>query len=321
MKKINWGIIGCGKVTEVKSGPAFRLAHNSDLVAVMRRNSTLAKDYARRHKIKSWYDDAAALINDPEVNAIYIATPPSSHKEYTLMAAAAGKPVYVEKPMGMNYRECQQMMLACKNAVVPLFVAYYRRALPRFLKIKALLDEGTIGDLRFVNVSFYQKPHQIDLSGEDHWRIHPEISGGGYFVDMGSHMLDIMQFFFGDIISADGHAVNQANLYPAEDMLSGTFIFASGVQGVGVWNFNAFDNLDRTEIVGSKGKITFATFGNSPVILETKDGIQELDLPNPVHIQQPLIQSIVDELNGKGACPSTGFSASRTNWAIDRLLR
>ena len=320
MKTIRWGIIGCGNVTEVKSGPAFRLAENSDLIAVMRRDGAKAKDYARRHKVKFWYDNAEALIDNPEVDAVYIATPPSSHKQYALMVAEAGKPVYIEKPMALNYKECRTIIEVFKSKNLPLFVAYYRRALPRFLKIKSIIDSGILGEVRFINVVMHKKPGESDASGKDNWRVQPEISGGGYFVDLGSHMLDILQFYFGDIISADGRAVNQAGLYRAEDMVSGQFIFASGVQGSGVWSFAAFSNLDRTEIVGSKGKITFETFGNSPVILETENGKETIDLPNPKYIQQHLIQTIVDELNGNRKCPSTGLTASRTNWAMDRLM-
>jgi len=319
MKTIHWGIIGCGNVSEVKSGPSFRLAKNSELIAVMRRNGKLAEDYAKRHNVKYWYDNAESLINNPKVDAVYVATPPSSHKPYALLAAKAGKPVYVEKPMAMNYRECREMINYFNNHNNQLFVAYYRRALPRFLKIKSIIENGEIGEVRLVNTLFYQNPTESDLNRNENWRVNPEISGGGYFVDLGSHTLDILQFFFGDIISADGHAGNQANLYPAEDIVSGTFIFASGIHGTGVWNFTAFDNLDRTEIIGNKGKITFATFGNSPVVVETLNGGQILDLPNALYIQQPLIQTIVDQLNGVGQCPSTGLTASRTNWVMDKL--
>ena len=131
MTRIRWGIIGCGDVTEVKSGPAFAKADGSALVAVMRRTAELAEDYARRHGVPRWYADAEALVRDPEVDAVYVATPPSSHREYVLLAARHDKPVYVEKPMAMNHRECLDMVAACRDAGVPLFVAYYRRALPR----------------------------------------------------------------------------------------------------------------------------------------------------------------------------------------------
>ena len=136
MRTIRWGIIGCGDVTEVKSGPGFQKAQHSSLVAVMRRTGELARDYARRHGVPRWYDNAEALIDDPDVDAVYIATPPAYHKEYALLSAQAGKPVYVEKPMALNFEECQMMIEVCRAAGVPLFVAYYRRALSRFLKVR-----------------------------------------------------------------------------------------------------------------------------------------------------------------------------------------
>ncbi len=156
MQTIRWGIIGCGDVTEVKSGPGFQKADHSSLVAVMRRNGALARDYAERHGVPRWYDDGAKLIADPEVDAVYIATPPDAHKPYTLLAAQAGKPVYVEKPMALNFGECQAMVAACQAAGTPLFVAFYRRALPRFIKIKALIDSGAIGEVRFINILLHQ---------------------------------------------------------------------------------------------------------------------------------------------------------------------
>lgn len=319
MKTINWGIIGCGNVTEVKSGPALQKAAGSNLVAVMRRNGELARDYAQRHDVPRWYDDAEKLINDPEVNAVYVATPPSSHKEYTLKVAEAGKAVYVEKPMARNYAECLEMIAACEKNRVPLFVAYYRRALPRFLKIKSLLEDDAIGEARFANVTFHKRPWEADYH-PGNWRVNPEIAGCGYFCDLASHMLDILQYLLGDIKKAQGRTSNQMDLYEAEDIVSGNFVFESGIHGSGVWIFSAYEDLDRSEIVGEKGKITFATFGKSPIVLENSRGKQEFSIPNPPHIQQPLIQTVVDELLGSGKCPSSGISAAKTSWVMDKML-
>ena len=244
-------------MTEVKSGPAFQLVENSELVAVMRRNRELAKDYAKRHNVLKWYDNAELLINDHEIYAIYVATPPSSHMEYTIAAAKAGKPIYVEKPMAMSYEESIQMVDACKDNNVALFVAYYRRALPRFLKVKSLIDEGLIGDVRFVNVRYYEKPREDDINGNLHWHTDPSIAGCGYFCDLGSHIIDLLQFLLGAITEATGHASNQNRIYPTEDIVSGEFLFDSGIHGVGVWAFNASENRDEVEIVGSKGKIVY----------------------------------------------------------------
>lgn len=212
-EKVRWGIIGCGDVTEVKSGPAFQKIKNSELVAVMRRTGELAKDYAERHNVPKWYDDADALINDPDVDAIYIATPPGSHKEYTIKVAKAGKPVYVEKPMALNFAECNEMIAACKAARVPLYVAYYRRAQPRFVKIKELLENKEIGDVRFVSTTQYQKASEDVKDSENlPWRVQPELSGGGLFFDLASHTLDLLDFLLGPIKEAQGFCFKSSRL-------------------------------------------------------------------------------------------------------------
>jgi predicted dehydrogenase len=287
----------------------------------MRRNSELARDYATRHGVPKWYDDAEALINDPDVDAIYIATPPAEHKMYTLLSAQAGKPIYVEKPMALNFEECQVMLQACRAATVPLFVAYYRRSLPRFLKVKQLMDANSIGEVRFINVTFCRPLAPEELNPLTlPWRVIPEVAGGGHFVDLASHMLDFLDHVFGPIQSVQGFATNQARRYPAEDMVTGTFMFESGIHGVGTWCFTGCDRRDVTEIVGSQGKITYSTFDSQPIILTTGKGRVEFSYDDPPHIQQPLIQTVVNALNGVGICPSTGESAARTSWVMDQML-
>ena len=322
MKTIRWGIIGCGDVTEVKSGPGFQKADYSSLVAVMRRNGDLARDYAQRHGVPKWYDDGQALIDDPEVDAIYIATPPSTHREYTLLSARAGKPVYVEKPMALNFAECQEMITACRTAGVPLLVAYYRRSLAKFLKVKELVAAGAIGQVRAVNIALHMRlpPNGLDPDNLD-WHFVPEIGGGGKFVDMGCHMLDFLDYVLGPIQSVYGLAVNQSNLYPAEDMVTAVFEFESGVLGAGVWCSTSYKPFDQTDLIGTKGKISFSSFDDSPVVLDTNAGETSFSIKFPAHVQQPLIQSVVNELNGlTGSCPSTGESAARTTRIIDQIL-
>ena len=324
---IKWGILGVGDVCEKKSGPAFQNIEGSQLVAVMRRTGALAADFAKRHGVPKWYDDAEKLIQDPDINAIYIATPPDGHAHYTFLAAAAGKPVYVEKPMARNHSECLAMITACETAGVPLFVAYYRRALPNYLKIKDLIAEGAIGDIRFVDVKIH-KPLHPDIVGQSHtvnnWRTQPDIAGAGYFYDLASHQLDFLDFLFGAIVKAEGIAKNFGNLYAAEDTTLGIFAFENGVLGMGSWCFAASENsgLDKTTIYGSKGTITFPFFSDFDVTLNI-DGknakIFKFDIP--LSIQQPLIQTIVNELHGIGKCPSTGVSGARTNWAMQQICQ
>jgi len=323
LRQICWGIIGCGNVTELKSGPAFNKIAGSKLVAVMRRDGEKAKDYAKRHGVPKWYDDADRLIHDPEVDAVYIATPPASHAAYAVKVAQAGKPVYVEKPMARNHRECEQMINACEKAGVPLFVAYYRRCLPVFLKVKQLVHDGAVGEVRFVTINLFHPPAPEDFNKDDlPWRVMPEIAGGGYFFDLASHQLDYLDDVFGPMVSVKGLAANQAKLYQAEDIVCASLVFASGVVGNGVWCFTVSKECktDRVEIVGSRGKIAFSTFDRVPIRLETEKGSEEFQLPTPAHIQQPLIQTIVDELQGKGKCPSTGITAARTSWVMDEII-
>jgi predicted dehydrogenase len=322
---INWGIIGVGNVCEVKSAPAFNRIEGSKLVAVMRRNGEKAQDFAQRHGVPKWYDDADALINDPEVNAIYIATPPNSHAFYAIKAAEAGKPVYVEKPMARDFFEAGEMVDRCKTKGVPLFTAYYRRELPNFLKIKEFLDSGVIGDVRYVHI-LLNKSIQLDIIPKNadytDWRVVPEIAGGGYFFDLASHQFDMMDFLLGDIKMAQGFTDNQAGLYAAEDIVVGFFQFQNGILGTGNWCFTTANVADKdcTTIVGSKGQISFPFFGDNSVTIEIDGEDKEiLQFEMPKHIQQPLIQTIVDELLGKGVCKSTGMSGLRTNWILEAL--
>ena len=323
MDKVSWGFIGCGDVTEVKSGPAFNKIKDSSVVAVMRRDGQKARDYADRHTISKWYDDVDKLINDPEVNAVYIATPPNVHLEYTIKCAAAGKPVYVEKPMAVNYAEAKKMVEVCKEAQVPLFVALYRRRLPRFLKVKELVDAGVIGEIRAVNLALYFAPNPEDYYRDNlPWRVLPDIAGGGYFFDLAPHQLDILDYILGPIIKAKGIAANQAGLYPAEDIVSASYRFESGALGTGIWCFTASaeERIDRIEIIGSKGNIRFSAFETTPIELIVNNEMQSFPEPTPMHVQQPLIQTVVDELLGRGKCPSSGESALRTVRVMEEIV-
>lgn len=318
---IRWGILGCGDVTEVKSGPALQRAAGSALVAVMRRDAAKAEDYARRHGVPRWYADADALIADPEVDAVYVATPPSTHASLAIRALRAGKPVYVEKPMARDAAECTAMLEASRQAGQPLFVAYYRRALPRFLKVRELLADGAIGEPRRVQVQLHRTldPRYADPA-ERPWRVRPELSGGGLFVDLGSHTLDLLDFLLGPVEDVAGEARSVSGAYPAEDTVQARFTFPGGVDGVGDWCFCSDARRDRVEIQGSHGRLAFATFDEVPVVLDAGGRTQHWNIPNPAHIQQPLIETVVAALRGGGSCPSTGTSAARTNAVIDAVL-
>lgn len=323
MKKINWGIIGCGDVTEVKSGPAFNKVKNSALIGVMRRDAAKAEDYAKRHNVPKWYTDANSLINDPGINAIYVATPPSSHEEYTIAALRAGKPVYVEKPMSLNAAEAENMTKMVVEKKGKLTVAHYRRAQPLFKKIKSLLAEKAIGEVRFARLAFYKKsltPSELSVE-KVAWRVNPALAGGGLFHDLAPHQLDILYHFFGEADRASGFANNQAGLYTADDMVTGNILFKSGVQFSGIWCFNvaASDQEDSCEIVGDKGKIVFSFFEQQPVQLIVDGKTETFVFDALQHVQQPMIEEVVNYFLGEGPNPCSAEDGVAVMKLIDQF--
>ncbi|MCF0194007.1 MAG: Gfo/Idh/MocA family oxidoreductase [Bacteroidaceae bacterium] len=320
---IQWGFIGCGQVTEKKSGPAFAKVANSRIVAVMSRNRERAKSYAERNGIGAYYSDAQELIDDPNVNAVYIATPPSSHATYAIMSLKAGKPCYVEKPLAASYDECQRINRISKQTGVPCFVAYYRRDLAYFKQVKQLVKSGAVGKVLTVLIRFAVPPRDLDYNRDNlPWRVQKDIAGGGYFYDLAPHQIDLLQDIFGPIVKADGYTSNRAGLYQTEDTVSASFQFIDGMSGAGSWCFVAHESAktDRIEIVGEKGQISFSVFTYEPITLHTAEGRKEFVVPNPEHVQMPMIENVVAQLRHEGVCSSDCVSATSVNWVMDKIL-
>lgn len=321
MKKIKWGIIGCGDVTELKSGPAFSKVPNSQLVAVMRRDAAKAKDYAERHKVPRWYSNANLLINDEEVNAVYIATPPSSHKEFAIAAIRAGKHVYVEKPMTINYPEAKLIaeMAAAKN--IKMVVAHYRREQPLFKKIKQLLDEKEIGEVLHANLICYASPlSKKELAiPKAAWRVDPSIAGGGLFHDLAPHQLDLMYYFFGSVNKASGIAINQGKNYAADDMVMGNILFNNGITFSSSWCFNAAKEveMDYCEIIGTGGKLSFSIFGEPVISVFANHKKYHITFTKLQHVQQPMIEQTVNYFLGKAPNPCSGEEGAEVMKLID----
>lgn len=324
MKQIRWGFIGCGEVTEKKSGPAFNEVEGSIVEAVMSRNEKKAHSYAERHHIRKWYTDPLELIEDPDINAIYIATPPSSHATFAIMAMKAGKPAYVEKPLAASYEDCARINRISEQTGVPCFVAYYRRYLPYFKKVKQLIDSGAIGKILNVQLNFSCPPRDLDYNSRENlpWRLQPDIAGGGYFYDLAPHQLDLIQHIFGVIIKADGICANRAGLYEAEDSLSACFKFENGLPGSASWCFVGHKSAkdDRIEVIGDKGMLNFSVYTYQPIQLVTTSGTTSLVVPNPPYVQLPIIKSVIEDLQGIGVCECTCVSATPVNWVMDRIL-
>ena len=292
MKKLQWGFIGCGEVTEKKSGPAFSEVEGSSVVAVMSRQERKARSYAERHDIPKWYTD--------------------------------GKPVYVEKPLAASYEDCARINRISEETGVPCFVAYYRRYLPYFQKVKDIIQNGSIGKVINVQVRFAVPPRELDYNNaaELPWRLQPDIAGGGYFYDLAPHQLDLLQDVFGVILEARGIRANRGGLYKAEDSVSACFEFESGLPASGSWCFVAHESAreDRIHIIGDKGSLSFSVFDYKPIHLITSEGEQMLTVPNPPYVQYPLIKNVCEHLQGIGICECTSVSATPVNWVLDRIL-
>ncbi len=325
MDSIRWGMIGCGDVTEVKSGPAFNKVNNSSLTAVMCRDASKAKDYATRHKVPKWYHDANDLINDKEINAVYIATPPAFHEPYAIAAIHAGKSVYIEKPMALNFESANMIARTAKEKDIKVSLAHYRRGQPLFNKVKQLLKENTIGEIRFAKLEFYKKQLNQEALNTPKvaWRVNPAIAGGGLFHDIAPHQLDLMYWFFGEVEKATGYSANQAGIYHADDIVSGSILFKSGVILNGLWCFNVAEenSKDHCEIQGSEGKMRFPIFEHKKIEIIKKGKTVNILFDPLEHVQQPLIQKVVNYFLNKGPNPCSAEDGAKVMWLLDEFTR
>lgn len=318
-KTIRWGILGAGDVCEVKSGPAFQRAEHSELVAVMRRDSTKAEDFARRHGVGRWYDSVSDLLGDPEVDAVYIATPPRFHLEHTLAALAAGKDVYLEKPMAMSADECRQIIKAEEKSKNKLALAHYRRALPAFTRIRELIEDGTLGTVRLAELNFFlPESNNLIPDNGDNWRVNPAISGGGLFHDLSPHMFDLLLVYFGEPLAYEGFSLRQNSESSADDFVQGTIRFADNIVFRGCWCFTVAESAvsESLVITGNKGQVSCTFFGDE-MRLRTVEGEQVIPFTNPVNIQQPMIEQVCRYFLGEIPCPCSSSDGLRVMEIID----
>ena len=308
MEKICWGIIGCGNVTEVKSGPAFNKVEHSSLVAVSRRDPEKLADYVNRHQVPMSYTNALDLIQSEKINAIYIATPPDVREAYAMEAMQLGKPVYLEKPMALNLTACKRLKAASEKLGVKLSVAHYRRNLPLFMEVKNILEQGDIGAIKEVQITMLKK---TDKAAKDpsNWRVDPSIAGGGYFYDLAPHQIDLVFYFFGKPKSFTGMSTNKAGLYKAEDFVQGTIELENGIVCKGLWDFSINgEEKDEFLIIGEKGTIRFPVFGLF-IEVESNGQVKTIPFEAPKHNQQNHIQAVVNYFLGKGENPCSAEDA------------
>jgi predicted dehydrogenase len=320
MDEIRWGIIGCGDVTEKKSGPSFNKVPQSKLIAVMRRNAEKVKDYATRHHVPYYFTDASEIIHHPEVDAIYIATPPKYHEEYAIASIQAGKPVYIEKPMSLNVVSCSIMAETAAANQIKMVIAHYRRALPMFLYVKTLLAQNAIGTVQSVEINMFKSAYP-NIGDPSNWRVFPEFSGGGLFYDLAPHQIDLLFFYFGKAISYKGVSANRANLYPAEDYVEGEIHFENNISFKGIWDFNVpkGNEKDTFTIQGLDGSISFPVFGND-ITLQQNEHTKVISFEPPLHNQQAMIELIVPYFLGRGDNPCSAQDAIQSMQVMESFV-
>jgi len=315
---LKWGIIGCGDVVKTKSGGAFK-----DVGYVLSRNG--AEEYAASIGAKATSTPEELIEN---VDAVYIATPPDGHNEYVRLFALYGKPILVEKPMARTALEASIMASDCQERNTPLFVAYYRRCLPRFRKIKEIIESGAIGKIRFAHIQHTLRPedHPVAPVLKDRpipWRYSKAVNGGGNFVDMGTHHLDLLDWFFGPVTVLHGEASNQGGLYETEDTVFAS-MKAGDVNVTGQWCYAAGVNEDSFHVVGGAGSIEFRVFNDWRVKVVTREGNKEntefLTIQNPKWVHQPLVQAVEEEINSGSKCPTNWENGLRAMRVQDRIL-
>ncbi len=308
MESIQWGIIGCGNVTEVKSGPAFNKVAHSTLVGVHRRNADKLIDYAKRHGVPMTFFNAKELIESDKIDALYIATPPDVREDYAMQAMQLGKPVYLEKPMALNLAACIRLRDASERLGVKLSVAHYRRNLPLFMEVKKILEQDVIGEVKEVQIIMLKRTNKA-ADDPSNWRVDPSIAGGGYFYDLAPHQIDLVFYFFGKPRSFSGTSTNKAGLYKAEDFVQGTIELENGIVCKGLWDFSINgEEKDEFLIIGKKGTIRFPVFGLF-IEVEINGNTNTIHFEAPKHNQQNHIQAVVNYFLDKGENPCSAEDA------------
>ena len=305
-EKVRYGIIGCGNVVERKSGPSIQRAERSEIAALMRRDEAKLRAVAESFGVSAFTNNAQEVIHSLDVDIVYVATPPNSHAEYVLSAAEAGKHVLVEKPMGMSAAEGERMIAACDHAGVELFVAYYRRFQPHVMKMRELIREGRIG-----------KPVQafIDIScpirdySPERWRNDPEIGGGGPFVDIGSHRLDVMAYLLGEAHSVCGVTTTFDRECRVEQAVSLSIRFKSGAQCTAVGDYYSGRHADRFTIIGTEATIESERLDGHAFVLKKgqhEEAFRFDPYPAPHlglirHVENVLLDGAPNETSGRAA--------------------
>ena len=263
MKKVKWGVIGAGGIADRRTIPGMMIAQNAELVAVMDVDEEAAKRVAEKYEVGKHYVSDADLLADPDVEAVYIASPVFMHAQQVAEAAQTGKHVLCEKPLAMTLKEAQEVAEVVAGSGIKFAEGYMMRFNTLHQKAKELIDEGALGDLVFGRAQL--SCWYPDMPGA--WRQAPKLGGGGALIDMACHCYDLLRMFMGEIVEVVAFCDTLTFDYKVEDSSTTLLRFESGAHGVVDAFFNVPDaaGQDRLELYGNKGSIQAqATIGQLP---------------------------------------------------------
>ena len=307
MDTIRWGIIGCGNVAEYKSGPPLYQTPGSELIAVMRRDATKAADFAQRHGARRWYTDAAELIADADVNAIYIASPHYQHAAHVKLAAEAGKIVLCEKPVGIGIAEAQACVEMCRAHNVSLSVPYYRRYWPIVRKMRELLSDGAIGRVVAARV---QLADYFAGDPDRPWLTSRASSGGGALANAGSHWVDLIRYLLGDIVSVSAHCSAHVSGFETEDTIAVQLEMVEHALVSLSITLQSPINTNELDISGTKGRLRATSLADGQLIFDrVGKEPQVMVLPRSRFAHAEFIAELIERLRSDQPVPILGEEA------------
>ena len=298
--KIKWGIIGCGDVVNRLLKDSLSVKNKSEVLSVMSIDVNEAKNFAKKHKILNYTNSVKDIVNNKNINAIYIACPPNKHFEYIIKCSQNKKLILCEKPLVLSSYQLRKIINTCKKNKTALITCFYRRYQKKFLFIKKISKK--IGKILYFKIYHLHKPESHPTApiyrnkkNKIPWRFDKKISGGGNFFDMGTHYLDMINFLLGRIKYISSYYDNFEKLYDVEDTLSLNIKLENNIVGTGLWSsISPFDE-ELFEIYGSKGKLSFSLNNSDKIVLKTKNKTKKyfISLTKPYH--KPLSNFVINK--------------------------
>jgi predicted dehydrogenase len=294
MKTVRWGLIGAGDIVKRRVADALRHGRGCGLVAVSRARGDRVDAFAREVGARG-YRDWRDLVRDPDVDAVYVATPVHLHAEQTIAAAQAGKDVLCEKPMAMDVEECDRMIAACRAGGVRLGIAYYRRFYPAVRRIREILDAGEIGDPVWTQMTAFE-PFDPPPGAPRSWLLQRSRAGGGPMADFGCHRLEVLVHFHGPVRRVTSIVANVVLRREVEDTAAALLQFERGPCAMLAVTHAAADRQDTIDLFGTRGSIRVASLNGGDLVVRTGDLERRESHPPAANVHLPLVEDFVDAL-------------------------